>query len=105
MWLVIEWPEGEEQPTKFFLTTLRRRMTKKHIVRTIKERWKTERVYEELKGELGFDHYEGRSFVGWHHHVSVVALLLRVRRRREGPRFSPLDQTAPVEPRPLAVAA
>ena len=49
-----------------------KRQTKKQIVRTIKERWKTERVYQELKGELGFDHYEGRSFVGWHHHVSVV---------------------------------
>jgi len=72
VWLVIEWPEGESKPTKFFFTSLRRRMSKKQIVRTIKERWKTERVYEELKGELGFDHYEGRSFIGWHHHVSVV---------------------------------
>jgi len=72
VWLVIEWPEGEDRPTKFFLTSLRRHMTRKQIVRVIKERWKTERVYEELKGELGFDHYEGRSFVGWHHHVSVV---------------------------------
>ena len=72
VWLVIEWPEGEKAPTKFFFTSLRRRMTKKQIVRTIKERWKTERVYEELKGELGFDHFEGRSFTGWHHHVSVV---------------------------------
>ena len=72
IWLVIEWPEGEPKPTKFFLTTLRRRMSKKQIVRTIKERWKTERAYEELKGELGLDHFEGRSFVGWHHHVSVV---------------------------------
>jgi SRSO17 transposase len=72
VWLVIEWPEGESRPTKFFLTSLRRRMSKKQIVRIIKERWKTERVYQELKGELGFDHYEGRSFVGWHHHVSVV---------------------------------
>jgi SRSO17 transposase len=72
VWLVIEWPEGERKPTKFFVTTLRRRMSKKQIVRTIKERWKTERAYEELKGELGLDHYEGRSFVGWHHHVSVV---------------------------------
>jgi SRSO17 transposase len=72
IWLVIEWPEGEPKPTKFFLTTLRRRMPKKQIVRTIKERWKTERAYEELKGELGLDHFEGRSFVGWHHHVSVV---------------------------------
>lgn len=72
VWLVIEWPEGEAQPTKFVLSTLPRRMSKKQIVCTIKERWKTERVYEELKGELGLDHFEGRSFVGWHHHVSVV---------------------------------
>ena len=47
-------------------------MRKKKMVGTIKERWKTERVYQELKGELGFDHFEGRSFTGWHHHVSVV---------------------------------
>jgi SRSO17 transposase len=72
LWLVIEWLDGDAKPTKFALTTLRRRMTKKEIVRTVKERWKTERVYEELKGELGFDHFEGRSFIGWHHHVSVV---------------------------------
>jgi SRSO17 transposase len=72
VWLVIEWPDGEERPTKFTLTTLPRRMSKKQIVRTIKERWRTERAYEELKGELGLDHFEGRSFPGWHHHVTVV---------------------------------
>ena len=72
VWLVIEWPEGEPKPTKFFLTTLRRTMSKKRIVRTIKERWKVERTYEEMKGELGLDHFEGRSFIGWHHHVSVI---------------------------------
>jgi SRSO17 transposase len=72
VWLVIEWPEGESAPTKFFLTSLRSRLTKKLIVRTIKERWKTERAYQELKGELGLDHFEGRSYTGWNHHVSVV---------------------------------
>ena len=72
VWLVMEWPDGESRPTKFTLTTLPRRMSKKQIVRTIKERWRTERAYEELKGELGLDHYEGRSFPGWNHHVSVV---------------------------------
>lgn len=72
IWLMMEWPEGETKPTKFTLTTLPRRMSKKQIVRLVKERWRTERVYEELKGELGLDHFEGRSFVGWHHHVSVV---------------------------------
>lgn len=71
VWLLIEWPPDAAKP-KFVLTTLPRRMSKKQIIRVVKERWKTERVYEELKGELGLDHFEGRSFVGWHHHVSVV---------------------------------
>ena len=69
---MVEWPDDEPRPTKYVLTTLPRRMTKKNIIRTIKERWRTERVYEEMKGELGLDHFEGRSFRGWHHHVSVV---------------------------------
>lgn len=72
LWLVVEWPYGEERPSKFVLTTLRRRMSKKQIVNIIKKRWRTERMYADLKGELGLDHFEGRSFPGWHHHVSVV---------------------------------
>jgi SRSO17 transposase len=72
LWLLMEWPDGEEKPTKFVLTSLPRRMRKKQIVRVIKERWRIERSYEDLKGELGLDHFEGRSFPGWHHHVSVV---------------------------------
>lgn len=72
VWLLIEWPHDEISPTKFMLTTLPRKMSKKELVRHIKERWRTERMYEDLKGELGLDHFEGRSFRGWHHHVSVV---------------------------------
>jgi SRSO17 transposase len=72
LWLVVEWPDDEQRPTKFTLTTLPRRMSKKQIARTIKERWRTEIAYEEMKLELGLDHYEGRSFPGWNHHVSVV---------------------------------
>lgn len=71
-WLVIEWPEHEAKPTKFVLTTLPRRLGQKQIVRLFQERWRTERAYEDLKGELGLDHFEGRSFPGWHHHVTVV---------------------------------
>jgi len=89
LWLVMEWLEGETKPTKFTLTTLPRRMSKKQIVRIIKERWRTERAYEELKGELGLDHFEGRSFPGWHHHVSVVlscyAFIVSERVRRFSP--------------------
>lgn len=72
VWLVIEWDPSGKRPEKLYLTTLPRRMSQKQIVRTIKERWRTERMYEDLKGELGLDHFEGRSFPGWHHHVSVV---------------------------------
>jgi len=72
LWLIAEWPDGERKPTKFTLTTLPRQMSKKQLVRLLKERWRTERMYEDLKGELGLDHFEGRSFPGWHHHVSVV---------------------------------
>lgn len=72
IWLIIEWLDSEAEPTKFALTTLRRRMSKKQLVRLFKERYRTERVYEEMKGELGLDHFEGRSFPGWHHHVSVA---------------------------------
>jgi SRSO17 transposase len=72
LWLMIEWPDGEQKPTKFVLTTMPHRMSKKKIICIVKERWKTERMYEELKGEVGLDHFEGRSFPGWHHHVSVV---------------------------------
>jgi SRSO17 transposase len=72
LWLVAEWIPGEDKPSKFILTTLPRRMSRKQIVRIFKERWRTERMYEDLKGELGLDHFEGRSFTGWHHHVSVV---------------------------------
>jgi SRSO17 transposase len=104
MWLMIEWPEGESKPTKFVLTTLPRRMTKKQIVRIVKERWRTERAYEELKGELGLDHFEGRSFPGWHHHISVVlscyAFIISERVRRFPPSAGRQDHA-----RAISVAA
>jgi SRSO17 transposase len=70
--LLIEWPKGEPTPTKFVLSTMPEATSCKQLVRTFKSRWRIERSYEDLKGELGLDHYEGRSFLGWHHHVSVV---------------------------------
>ena len=71
-WLIIEWPDGEPEPTKYSLSTLPQRMSKTQLVRLLKERYRTERAYQELKGELGLDHFEGRRFRGWHHHVSVA---------------------------------
>jgi SRSO17 transposase len=72
VWLVIEWEDGKTKPTKYYFVSLPRETQRKAIIRTIMQRWRTERVYEDLKGELGFDHYEGRSFPGWQHHVSVA---------------------------------
>jgi SRSO17 transposase len=72
VWLLIEWPYGESEPSQFIVTTLPAKMSKKEVVRRYKERYRTEQAYEEMKGELGLDHFEGRRFRGWHHHVSVV---------------------------------
>ncbi|MEE9385043.1 MAG: transposase [Nannocystaceae bacterium] len=54
------------------LSTLPKSMSLKNMVRAIKNRWRIEQSYRDLKGELGVDHYEGRSFIGWHHHISVA---------------------------------
>jgi len=90
VWLVMEWPPDEPSSTKFSFSTLPRSVTRKRLVRLIKERYRTERVYEDLKGELGLDHFEGRTFGGWHHHVTVAlccfAFIVAERARRFPPR-------------------
>lgn len=63
VWLVVEWEDGKNDP-KYHLCSLPRETTKRDLVRTLKQRWRTERVYEDLKGELGFDHFEGRPLEG-----------------------------------------
>ena len=103
-WLVIEAPSDEEASTKFFLTTLPRRMSRKQIVRIIKERWRTERMYQELKGDLGLDHFEGRSYPGWHHHVSVVICCYAFVVAERARSFSP-SAVRKSEARPHAMAA
>lgn len=72
IWLVMEWENGEAAPSKYHFVSLPANTSKKRLVRCLKQRWRTERVYEDLKGELGLDHYEGRSYPGWQHHVSAV---------------------------------
>ncbi len=72
LWLLIEWRDGESEPANYFFSSLPTHASKKQLVRLIMQRWRTERAYQDLKDELGLDHYEGRRFPGWHHHVSVV---------------------------------
>ena len=70
-WLLIEWPKGESQPTKYWLSTLPAETPLMELVRTAKHRWIIERDYEELKQELGLGHFEGRGWRGFHHHATL----------------------------------
>lgn len=70
-WLVIEWPEGEEEPTKYWFSTLDASIPFEKLIDTIKLRWRIERDYQDLKQELGLGHYEGRGWRGFHHHATL----------------------------------
>jgi SRSO17 transposase len=74
VWLLVEWPEEEKEPTKYFLSDLPPSYALRRLVRVAKCRWKIEQDYHQLKEELGLDHYEGRNWQGWHHHVTMVML-------------------------------
>ena len=70
-WLLIEWPDGEEAPTKYWLSTLPENISMAELVRVTKMRWRIERDYRELKQELGLGHFEGRGWRGFHHHAAL----------------------------------
>ena len=71
-WLLIEWPEGEPAPTKYWLATLPAKTPIEELVRMAKLRWRIERGYQVLKDQLGLDHFEGRTWRGFHHHASLT---------------------------------
>ena len=70
-WLLIEWPKGEKEPTKYWLSTLPEGITFHRLVNLAKLRWRIERDYQELKQEVGLGHYEGRGWRGFHHHATL----------------------------------
>jgi hypothetical protein len=70
-WLLIEWPKGAEEPTKYWLSTLAQDITFERLVDIAKLRWRIERDYQELKQEFGLGHYEGRGWRGFHHHATL----------------------------------
>jgi SRSO17 transposase len=74
LWLLAEWPGEETAPTKFWLADLEPDTDLLSLVRLAKIRWWIEQGYQQLKDELGLDHYEGRSWQGWHHHVTLTML-------------------------------
>ena len=74
-WLLMEWPSGEERPVKYWLAQLDSPVPGlRRLVRMAHARWRIELDYRELKEELGLDHFEGRHWLGWHHHVTLVTL-------------------------------
>ena len=70
-WLLIEWPKGTAEPTKYWFSTLPEKTSLIALVKIAKHRWIIERDYEELKQELGLGHYEGRGWRGFHHHATL----------------------------------
>ena len=91
-WLICEWPKEEDAPTKYWLSNLPPDTKVKELVRLAKLRWRIERDYQEMKQEVGLDHFEGRTWRGFHHHATMCAVahgFLALHRA-----LSPPEQTA-----------
>jgi len=99
-WLLIEWPTGEKGPTKAWLSNVSADVTITDLVHLAKIRWRVERDYQELKDEIGIDHYEGRGWVGFHHHgalcIAAYAFLVAERARLSPPEPLAFLQASPV---------
>ncbi len=99
---LIEWPADEEEPTRYWLSFLRAELPLSELVAAARARWRIEQDYRELKEELGLDHFEGRGWMGWHHHVALVTAAFaflrqeqRHRSRRSGAGKKPAGTPKP----------
>ena len=99
-WLLIEWPRGEEQPTKYWLSTVPEEIPVEELVGLSSIRWRIERDFEEMKSELGLDHYEGRNWIGFHHH-GVLCIAAYAFLSAERARLSPPEAMAFLKPATL----
>jgi SRSO17 transposase len=94
VWLIVEDTGDKKRPFKFYFSNLPESTSLKRLVKLIKLRWRVERDYQELKGELGLDHFEGRSWRGFHHHATLCAVahgFLALRRALFPPASSEVD--------------
>ena len=100
--LLIQWPKGEDAPTKYWLTTVDPHMSLRRLVDLAKMRWRIERDYEDLKQEAGLGHYEGRGWPGFHHHgtLAIAAYGFLISERERIPPSGPCSAT-PIEKSPL----
>jgi SRSO17 transposase len=90
-WLIIEWPNGDQAPSDYWLSNLPADTSRERLARLARLRWTIELDYKQLKGELGLDHYEGRSYLGFHHHCALVTCAHA---------FLTLERQDPKAPRP-----
>jgi SRSO17 transposase len=90
-WLIAEWPKGKPAPTDYWISNLPVSTKPGQLARLARLRWKIELDYRQLKGQLGLDHYEGRSWLGWYHHTALVTAA-------HG--FLTLERLHPLAPRP-----
>jgi SRSO17 transposase len=96
-WLIAEWPTGESGPTRFWLSNLPSTVSRRRLVRLLKLRWRIERDYQEMKQEVGLDHFEGRTWRGFHHHATLCAVahaFLALRRALFPPEQDEMDDLA-----------
>ena len=113
--LLIEWPEGEDEPSKYWLSTLPADISFRRLVDIAKLRWRIERDYQELKQEVGLGHFEGRGWRGFHHHgtLCIAAYGFLISERETIPPsgahspwlFSPSPVSSSYRPRVSAIAA
>jgi SRSO17 transposase len=73
-WLVVDWPEGEAEAYHYYLAHLHREPTVARMLRLSRSRWNIEQYFQRAKDDLGLDHYEGRSWRGFHHHLVLAVL-------------------------------
>ena len=95
-WLLIEWPKGNDEPTKYWLSTLPQDINFPALVDFAKLRWRIERDYQELKQEVGLGHYEGRGWRGFHHHATMCIAAY-------GFLISERETIPPSRPRPASI--
>lgn len=91
-WLIAQWPEGDSEPSDYWISNMPADTEPERLARLARMRWKVELDYKQLKGELGLDHYEGRSWLGWHHHTALVSAAHA---------FLTLERLHPFRPRPV----
>jgi SRSO17 transposase len=74
LWLVVDWPKGAQEPYHCYLAHFHRQPSKALSLKLSRSRWHVEQYFQRSKDDLGLDHYEGRSWRGFHHHLVMSAI-------------------------------